>query len=177
MGLGIYACGHLTKLDCVYNEDGEPIDPQAREPIEDYISIRPNEDFPGRENGLVRGEYRSSGDSCRFRAGSYRGYSWWRNELAKMVGYQPLANADQFDAIYPYSAGARDVDSGPFWEQIWFSDCEGVIGPEVCAKLAADYSANQSKADTHEDERFRQKYAEWRKAFEIGADAGAVIFS
>lgn len=54
--------------------------------------------------------------------------------------------------------------------------CEGVIGSSVSAKLAKDFADFQKDADAHEDRNFREKYAEWRKEFEMAADDGAVSF-
>lgn len=125
-----------------------------------------NEAFPGRadeiEDGTASdgpddpgtGTHYTYGATHWFCAGSYSGYNRWRSAL---------------DAL-------RGVDSAAFEELIWFSDCEGTIGTAVSAKLAADFAAYQPKADAHPDDYFRRKYAEWRHAFEMAADGGAVSF-
>jgi hypothetical protein len=102
-----------------------------------------------------------------FRAGSYGGYNQWRDMLAVFAAF-PSAR---------YVWNSRDRVAGqPFVELIDFSDFEGVIGPTVSAKLAADFAAHQERANAHPDEWWRSKYAEWRKAFEVAADGGAVEF-
>lgn len=115
------------------------------------------------ENGV----YKITGEEFDFRAGSYSGYNRWREQLSFMAtGLNPRTiwnNEDRY----------RNV---PFFELIDFSDCEGIIGPTVAAKLAADFAAYQDKADRHSDEYFRQKYADWRKAFLLAADGGMVAF-
>jgi hypothetical protein len=65
---------------------------------------------------------------------------------------------------------------GPFSELIHFSDCEGVIGTAVSKKLAADFAAFDEKAKAAGNERYYAKYQEWRKAFEMAANGGAVDF-
>lgn len=65
---------------------------------------------------------------------------------------------------------------GPFWELISFSDCDGIIGPLVSAKLAQDFGDFQPAADDHPDQHFRDMYARWRTAFETAADTGFVDF-
>jgi len=78
-----------------------------------------------------------------FRAGSYGGYNAWRSELAKFAGYE--------SSTYVWD-NREKVAGQPFVELIDFSDCEGVIGPSVSAKLARDFATFQVRADTHPDE-------------------------
>jgi hypothetical protein len=103
----------------------------------------------------------------KFRAGSYGGYNQWRAQLAQLAGYP----SDRY--VWDHE---QELLGKPFVELISFSDCEGVIGPAVSAKLAGDFAAFQAKADAHEDEWFRSKYADWRAAFEAAAKGGAVDF-
>lgn len=131
---------------------------------------RENTDFPGRIEGVEHGAFYSFAEEFRFRAGSYSGYNVWREQLAELAGYP------QVGAHKPYSTGAWESTSGPFWELINFADNEGVIGPVVAKKLARDFAEHQSKADAHPDQYFRVKYSEWRRAFEMAADGGAVDF-
>ncbi len=122
-----------------------------------------NPNFPGRDEGLVPGSvYDGSEDEFYFPAGSYGGYNWWRNELARLAGFAS-ANA------------AWGEKSGPFWELISFSDCEGVIGPVVAKKLLADFVAFEGQIASL-GEVFVEKYNAWKKAFELAADGGAVRF-
>lgn len=72
-----------------------------------------------------------------------------------------------------HAAGAWQAEGGPFWELIHFADNEGTIGPATAAKLAKDFAEFQAEADKLEDDVearwFREKYADWRKAFEVAA--------
>ena len=108
-----------------------------------------------------------------FRAGSYGGYSTWRNMLAEAAGY------DSADQVW---AGEF---SGPFVELINFSDCEGYIGPHVSAKLLADFLeyrdevekyVSEAYGDGHEFEYFMDRYDCWIGAFETASDNGVVVF-
>jgi hypothetical protein len=183
MGLDISAYRKLTKIDAVFDADGDPIDPVTRGAIEyDFYSYI-SHDFPGRADELEdKGVYRA--EQCMgFRAGSYGGYNVWREHLATMAGY-PGLERDRYntgDIQIRHDAGAFQATKGPFWEVICFSDCEGVIGAKTCAKLAKDFAEWDARAKQYGDALdqpnwFYEKYKEWREAFEMGADDGAVDF-
>lgn len=143
-----------------------------------WIQINVNPDFPGREDGLKDNHAYKAKEEDGFRAGSYGGYNAWRNDLAKLAGY----NAKSVDRHGTgrlerrYDEGAWAEESGPFWELITFSDCEGVIGPETSKKLAKDFADHQDDVDIDEGERFKSLYNKWRKAFESASNNGAVRF-
>ncbi len=163
MGLDITAARCIERIGDSY-EDGDGV----------YIGSQPAEFIP-RADGLSPGMYRAR-ESFSFRAGSYGGYNKWRNELAKLAGYPQRPLVDRRGVRELHAQGAWETDSGPFWELINFSDCEGSIGPKTSAKLAKDFAEHQTKAEAHPDEWFRELYAEWRKAFEMAADGGVVTF-
>lgn len=176
MGLDVTAYSKIQKVDAVYNEYGEPIDPVTRKEFDDVAILYVNSDFPARAEDIENGVY-SYTEGFGFRAGSYGGYNRWREQLAEMAGYPIAQDPDPIgDPRQNHSAGAWQADGGPFWELIWFSDCEGTIGPAVCNKLADDFAKYQDKADMHDDENFKHKYKEWRQAFELAANDGAVHF-
>ncbi len=111
-----------------------------------------------------------------FRAGSYSGYNWWREQLSKLA----LRVAPSSVWKTPKKFAAK-----PFFELINFSDAEGVIGSTTSAKLARDFADHEVKlaklADTKikdADERgyFLESYGDWRRAFELAARGGFVIF-
>jgi hypothetical protein len=176
MGLDITAYRKITKIDAVFDADGEPIDPATREPIDYDMRAYVNDDFPGRADEIEDRAIYKAEDSMGFRAGSYGGYNGWRNSLAKLAGY-PLGQYEQYDRKWDsYCVACWEGKEGPFSELIHFSDCEGVIGASVAAKLAKDFADFQEAADGVDDDYFILKYAEWRKAFEMAADGGAVSF-
>lgn len=133
--------------------------------------------FAGRCAPFAKGHYESApgAEKYSFRAGSYSGYSHWRNTLSM------LARDLSADALHALPAEKR---AGPFVEQISFTDCDGSIGSTVAAKLAKDYAEWQERIEARcaamenqeEARRFMSLYAEWRHAFEIAASNGVVIF-
>lgn len=176
MGLDITYYANLQKLDCVFDGDGEPIDPVTRKPLEDAVQFYVNPHFQGREVPLVDGAAYVAEECEGFCAGSYGGYNHWREGLAALAGY-PLTEHESYGQTeFRHDAGAWAVESGPFHELINFSDCEGVIGSVVATKLAKDFADFQERANTHMDEGWRDLYAEWRNAFEMAANGGAVRF-
>lgn len=131
----------------------------------DLVHIYVNPDFAERADGMLEGAYKTEGDDG-FRAGSYSGYNWWRAKLADMAG----------------TPQSRSGEGKPFHELIWFSDCEGVIGPVTCRKLAEDFAANKKKAQEFSNNMsvdggyWMQKYEEWERAFRTAAGSGCVRF-
>ena len=182
MGLDITAYRRVTKLDVVFDEDGEPIDKDTLEYADYDVRVYANPDFHGREEGVEDRAAYSAEDSMGFRAGSYSGYNGWREELAKMAGY-PKSPVDRGfgDSVAMHSGGAWAADSGPFWELINFSDCEGVIGPAVSAKLAKDFAEWDESAKRHDEANSLNgvlygRFQCFRQAFEMAADGGLVNF-
>ncbi len=157
MGLDIRAYKNLKDgIELRLSEDDEEFEDS------DFIQLYDNPDFPDSAEGInCKLAYENYDDYFRFRAGSYSGYNHWRHQLAQLAGY--LSAND-----------AWDKTSGPFWELINFSDCEGTIGPVISAKLAKDFADFQKKADAHPDEFFKQSYTNWRNACEMAKDNGAV---
>lgn len=179
MGLDITAYRGLRKAN-----DGEGRDPKYPEEADydnGWHQMWVNPDFHGREDSIEHKSIYHAEDHYGFLAGSYSGYNEWRDELANLAGYpgaphpSPRRLGEQSHAAYVWEH-YEDLRGKPFVELIHFSDCEGVIGPETSAKLARDFAAFQEKADQHPDEYFRRKYNDWRKAFEMAADNGAVMF-
>lgn len=130
-----------------------------------WASLHINPDFPGRAEGIdgdVAYEYE---DSDSFRAGSYGGYNRWREQLARMV-------------CIDYEAFCQRYIGGlPFAPLIWFSDCEGTIGPVVSRRLALDFERHLVLVEELDaDPYFLSSYREWMTAFQAAADRGCVAF-
>lgn len=178
MGLDITAYEGLTKIDGVKYINGVVLDKELEVVDYDAYALVPhiNPDFPGRADDIEDKGVYNAADSFGFNAGSYGGYNMWRNRLAKLAGY-PEGTYKQCGEDRPsYCVACWNGAQGPFAELIHFSDCEGVIGTAVSKKLAADFAAFDDKAKTTEDEHFYAKYQDWRKAFEMAANGGAVQF-
>lgn len=165
MGLDITAYSKAELIEVIADYDAF-YDKYADGDDLDYVHRQ--QDFPARMAPMVAGGvYKIHGERHAFRAGSYGGYNHWREQLALMVlGIEPKA-------IWTNRAGFAGC---AFYELIDFSDCEGIIGTEAARKLAGDFDKFQAKADQHEDDYFREKYSNWRKAFHLAADGGYVDF-
>ena len=90
--------------------------------------------FESRLGGRDAGTYELI-DSLHFYRNSYGGYNEWRRTLAEIVGYPQKVGKTRTGA----DVGAWEAQSGPFWELIYFSDCEGYIGGSVLEKLHKDF--------------------------------------
>lgn len=174
-------------LDIMYHsnmrlaEPGEGIDPQyPEEPDHDlgFFRVYVSDEFADVADDLVDNAVYHSEESNAFHAGSYSGYNNWREWLAEVAGYQksPHPGVHRRNELSSAATVWSDPKPGPFVELINFSDCDGVIGPRTSAKLAKDFADFQEKADSYGNEYYREKYAEWRKAFETAAQGGCVIF-
>lgn len=177
MGLDIGAHKNINKIDAVYDSCGDPICPVTREGVDYSFIAYVNPSFPGRADGIEDEAVYKSDEVSKFSAGSYSGYGWWRNQLAKMVGCpeQEYDNGPH-DKIKTHCLTYWNGGQGPFAELINFSDCEGTIGPKTSAKLAQDFADYQQEADASEYLSFRMMYREFRQAFEMASNNGAVVF-
>ena len=181
MGLDVSAYRKLKQLDVLFNADGDPVNPATGEELEydDYVKPYISRDFPKQAADLVKGAAYGFEDSAHVWSGGYGGYNNWREELAKLAGY-PVGVYYRVPGYAPsatesYSQGAFQVASGPFHELICFSDCEGAIGPTVCAKLAKDFAEWDERAKAVGG-WFYESYVMWREGFEFAADGGAIEF-
>lgn len=172
MGLDITAYRNLTEIPCALDRDGYPID----EP-DNAVQLRADTSFKERADSIKDNAVYRYEKKMGFKAGSYSGYNQWREELSRFAGYaaEPSTSTLRSGAIR-HDAGAWRAESGPFWELINMSDCEGVIGPVTSAKLAKDFADYQDRADSFSDDYWRDKYAAWREAFEMASQNGAVDF-
>ena len=122
----------------------------------------------------------SESEQGYFRAGSYSGYNHWRNELAIMAGYDGAQGVwNDFNNNLRYlklkKLSGELAQLKPFYELIHFSDCDGLIGPEICKKLYQDFVNFEDKAKK-EDENFYELYLMWKEAFRVASDGGLVCF-
>ena len=161
MGLDITAYRQLTPAPdgVIVDESGYPEDYKTYELIRASTLEYGEEHFPGRAEGVAAGLYAFT-DSFRFRAGSYGGYNAWRSQLAELGGVTEKNGLDK---------------GKPFAELVWFSDCGGIIGPVVAAKLLKDFQEHLPQAEKI-GSYFLENYKNWLKAFEFAADGGAVDF-
>jgi hypothetical protein len=130
----------------------------------------------GRENRagtITTGLYRLSKERFKFHGGSYHNYNDWRRWLCQvMLGVMP-------EAVWQ---DTQKYAGRQFVELIHFSDCEGTLGPAVCAKLARDFADFEATAeasgapDDIEDDWYMKQYRNFKVAFQLAAGEGAVEF-
>jgi hypothetical protein len=170
MGLDISAYGRLKPAPhAELDSDGYPKDWEKFTLIRDSLIDFTERDFTGRTKGLSAGVFEPE-QQHGFRAGSYIGYNQWRDHLARM--------AHGMSAEQVWSGG---VESEAFLELINFSDCEGLIGPQVSAKLAQDFEDHEAKAEAYAEtiedgDWWIDRYRQWWRAFQMASDNGAVQF-
>lgn len=194
MGLDITAYENSTFVSKgEYTDDGWVSDDGSTETDinwSDHHVVNFNYDCPGREEGLENeGLYTNGDDPYSFRAGSYSGYSWYRDQLAELAEYEPVYELPEFlkgsfrdDYLrnyikeHPHYASASISQNGPFFEQINFSDCEGVLGTTVCQRLLMDYDKYAETVKKHENSHFIELYSSWHEAFRKAANNGHIDF-
>lgn len=172
MGLDITACEHAQLVTETHErERGE--EPPCYESIEygglGHRTAWVDEGFRHALGGLIEGAcYTTSGETISFRAGSYSGYNAWRDALCRA--------ANGVVASFVWSDVERWRDA-PFFHLINFSDCEGTIGPAVCARLAEQFREQREFVRPKlEPGYWAELYDRWQRAFELAAVDGMVVF-
>jgi len=166
--------GSVTKARWVREDSGSD-DQKSNE----WLVHPPHPNEYDRQDGLKPGVYEVEGYAS-FRAGSYSGYNDWRAQLCYAVHRVAPDTLWRNEAAW---------EGKPFVELICFSDCEGVMGPKTCAKLAADFEkcrdevtawarkqARHHRALNVDVTYFLERYELWAKAFRRAAREGFVDF-
>lgn len=166
MGLDITAYRQLMPApDAAVDEDGYPVDWQRHYRIDKAMLDWTEENWPGRSEPIKAGIY-TSAERYDFAAGSYIGYGRWREWIAAAAGLGS-----------PRAIWNADNPAGPFVEPINFADNEGIIGSIVAAKLAEDFAGHEARIVAATSDAWNvDKYRSWRRAFELAADGGCVVF-
>jgi hypothetical protein len=186
MGLDIEATSKLVfarrlPTDAALEQLHAEFDARGEDLHEIYFVIHPNgRGHAARLRGTRTGLYtRAKGSrSHSFRAGSYSGYNWWRDQLARFAHGVPA------EEIWH---NPRRYRGGAFVELIDFSDCEGHFGALVSAKLEGDFVEYARKArpfsltlNTAEEPNsggyWLEVYRDFARAFKLAADGGALKF-
>lgn len=186
MGLDITAYSHLNYIG--HHEAGEkhPYDIEAgeREHIEAYsyaifaghalssaLDLRPVDGLP--DIAMITAgcfEVTDATETYGFRAGSYNGYSLWRNDLAA-----------RFNPYRPYEPGTEPDPGKPFYELLWFADNEGTLCTEAVRNLLDDFLEHsdayaQALENDYNGAYFIDRYADWTRACELAAENGLIDF-
>lgn len=173
MGLDIRAFNGLTKCEIQSDE--------AYEKFTNCVNLKPNDVIFDQSCGLD-GYYIHVGEYLTFRAGAYSSYGKWRSMLSDMMGYDidsiflSLVREDKLSKVLD----EKKIEL-PFIELICFSDCEGIIGPEVSKKLYGDFLENKERAIEYSTSKNNKDwlslYNDFLKAFKIASNNGCVEFS
>jgi hypothetical protein len=180
MGLDIHAASHLRYAHPIpQGEDFDRLEEQVNRQDkcldEVYFLLYPNDpDWEGHLAGMEPGlyEYTAESEQHDFRVGPYSYYNLWREHLSQIaLGVEPSAVWED-----PERFAGR-----PFVELIDFTDCDGRIGAQLAAKLAADFRAHAAKAEEFAgtlevDGDFINNYRDFTRAFELAAQQGALAF-
>lgn len=176
MGLDIVVRRNVKKVDSELLEGFNPDDDlyeQCR--AKGWFTVWDTDTFPVQSEGIeVDTPYSCDPGDVSFRAGSYGSYNRWRDELAVLAGFESA------DEVWNMCKSCIPADV-PFIEIINFSDCEGVIGPKVCRKLAKDFENFADSAVGHtckfvEEDYFRELYFEFKEALEYAGDNGVLVY-
>lgn len=167
MGLGVMG---YKNLKLVTEDLGDDFDE------DEYVRFFDHPSFPGRYDGLVKGAY-YTGEYLDGPDFSYAGYTMWREQLAKLAGYeqQPVETYPGHVTVN-YCGPCWNGATGPFSEQINFSDCEGTIGPVVAKKLGQDYIDFKDRAEAIGG-WFYDQYLRFMDVFDPTLENNAVEFS
>lgn len=157
-------------LDIVVIQYAEKVPEGATFDEDNMFTIYPQPHFEKHLDFFEVGDVYAAEEVFHFRAGSYSGYNLWRKKLAEMAGYENVEDV------------WKNKTSGPFFELINFSDCEGIIGPDTSKKLYDDFVAFEEQAKTFDasqdgfDDWFFEKYKSWKEAFSLAKENGGVLF-
>ncbi|MCI0704316.1 MAG: hypothetical protein L0241_24930 [Planctomycetia bacterium] len=187
MGLDIFAASHIKYARPIprrkeFDKLLEEIEAQGKSLTEVYFPFYTNaschrQRLGGMKPGLY--SYTKKSRKYEFRAGSYSGYNWWRNQLS----------------LFALEVGAEAVwrepriyRGKPFVELINFTDCDGRIGTSVCEKLAEDFTSHAARAkrfpstmtstdpDAWPGDDWLAVYRQFARAFRLAAQNGALAF-
>lgn len=168
MGIAVVTYSGLRQMDEseiiykeLFDEDNEVIEKFP----ENGFTFCKNKHFPHAAQDIPDDAVYSSESSTSFHAGSYSGYGEWRNWLAKIVGWESVNVAWE-----------KGEYGQPFMELLKFSDCDGVLGTEVCKKLAKDFLDYEKEAMQSSNDYHTELYQKWKSLFVLASNNGAISF-
>ena len=106
-----------------------------------------------------------------FFAASYRGYGTFRRMLCK------IANKIEIEELWE-NEDKEEYQNLPFFWLINFSDCEGYIGTRYCDIIYNDFLKYEElfMSISDIDDYYKDKYRDFKNAFNIASDNGLVKF-
>lgn len=161
MGLLVAAYAGIERVEDPFVPDGDLCDRVTGKWLPQSFKVRKFAFWPHAAPEFTDGDYYVAQSEYKEFECTCTHYSGWRSKLAAMVG-NPADNS--------------------FYELINFSDCEGVLGPSTCAKLAEDFRRWDQVAQQYERRGIIPRYDFYgmferlKKTFEFAGPNGAVQF-
>lgn len=172
MGLDITAVSSV--VECVSDAWDEFEDDDSLG-YDDVLGLFQHPDFKAQADGIANGIYSVEGVRFGFRAGSYGGYSRFRNLLSDCV----------------HGVAVEEIWSEPgkwktkaFFSILNFSDCDGFIGPQTSKELHEDFKKHRDAfheycqdASNAASDYTVEVYDNFMRAFAIASELGKGIVS
>jgi hypothetical protein len=137
----------------------------------DFMAYVDHEDWNSRIKNLEKGELYNGDIVFSEVHYSYSSHSRFREILVKLVGRENLLNCEGkiiWDKL---------PNEMPFYEFIYFSDCEGCFDWESSNIVFLDFEKYNEKAKLEMNEYDYKCYKDWLKTFELAKNYGVVVFS
>lgn len=166
MGLDISVYQNYKVLDI--NEDDEDYD-------YDFQAFSIEEGWENRIKHLEKGKFYEGDQVAHLISYGYSTHNRFREQLLRLIGRDDLLKPEDgkidWEKLFP-------ENKLPFYELVYFSDCEGVLDWETSEKLYKDFKDYESLANKvfKEDEYNLRRYNDWMETFELGKDKGVVVF-
>lgn len=107
---------------------------------------------------------------------SYSSHGVFRETLLRIIGREDIFIDSRKQIDWSFLSTQRKM---PFYELIYFSDCEGCMDWEISATLYNDFLKYKTKAiayfDKHQNQFFKDIYQDWISVFKAGKEKGSVV--
>lgn len=110
------------------------------------VEVQVNPLFTAHAEALQDGQLIRYCGVRRVDTGTTEAYTEWREKLAAMVGVPETQLASYGTVVVSRAATVLDKPAPFFQDLLAFSNTDGVIGPQACARLFKDFSDNIEKA-------------------------------
>lgn len=167
MGLDVSVYQNYRVLDI--NEDDDDYD-------YNFNALSLEDEWEDRMKNLEKGKYYAGDRVAHLISYPYSSHNRFREQLIRLIGRSDLLLSHDgtidWEALYPEK-------NLPFYELVYFSDCEGVLDWETSEKLYNDFKNHEflAKQVFKNEEYNLRRFNEWMETFELGKNKGVVVFS
>lgn len=163
MGLDISV--HVGPITAFEVKGERPLGDDGMDQLSDAGGFMVYEDYFKRYAPLEGGKAYVATERTGFCAGPYSSYGRYREALSRAAL-----------GVAPEVIWNEKNPTGPFVEQVGFSDCEGIIGFEACKRLAKDYEEHRDEVKPKLPEaKHRELYDKWAAAFQLAVETGGAV--